>query len=321
MNSTGTGSARRGPMRITLAAGTALGAGLILLLAAGCSSGGPSTASSSSAGSAASVHSAAGSAARPAPRAPGSFSQAGARAAGPSTQLTVSAPSIIYTARLTIRAHDVTCAAARAAALAAGAGGYVAAEHAVSGQGRQHLPAVTITLKIPVAGYQAALTRLTQLGRLVSLDRQATDVTQQVADVASRVTSQQAAIAQLRVLLRRAGSVSALLGVQDQISADETGLESLLAQQRALSHETSYATVSMQLLSRHRARVHHARPSHRGFLAGLSSGWHAFRTAVSWLLTALGAALPFLILAAILAALGYAGRGRIRRLLHRPTAT
>ena len=63
-------------------------------------------------------------------------------------------------------------------------------------------------------------------------------MTQQVADVSSLVSSQQAAISALRGLLRHAANVGQLLQVQQQISADESSLESLQAQQRALDHET-----------------------------------------------------------------------------------
>ena len=76
-------------------------------------------------------------------------------------------------------------------------------------------------------------------------------MTQQVADVTSRVASAQAAIAQLRALLRQAGSVSALLDVQEQINSQESDLEALQAQQRALARATTFATVSLLLVSHH----------------------------------------------------------------------
>ena len=99
------------------------------------------------------------------------------------------------------------------------------------------------------------------------------DVTQQVADVGSRVASAQAAISQLRALLKRAGSVGALLSVQDEINSQEASLEALLAQQRSLAHETSYATVTVTLIGHHAKIVHkeareelariHRRPARR----------------------------------------------------------
>ena len=106
-----------------------------------------------------------------------------------------------------------------------------------------------------MASYLATLGQLAgRLGTQLSLQEQAQDVTQQVADVSSQVTSYQAAIAQLRALLSHAGSVGDLLSVQNQINAEETAFEAMQAEQRALSHETSYATVSLTIIGPKAAR-------------------------------------------------------------------
>jgi hypothetical protein len=196
----------------------------------------------------------------------------------------------------------------------------VAGEHQVSGSAG-HGATVGLTLKIPVPSYQDALAQLSSsaLGKQLSLRQQATDVTEQVADVGSLVTSEQDAIAALQGLLRKAGSVSGLLEVQQQISSDESDLNSLQAQQRALARETSYATVAMTLLSPQHAKMHTKQAARRGFLAGLSAGWRAFRHATAWVLTALGAAVPFLAIAALLAGAAYAGRRWLSRRRARPT--
>ncbi len=163
-------------------------------------------------------------------------------------------------------------------------------------------------MKIPVPSYQAALGQLSSpaIGTQLAMQQHATDVTQQVADVNSLVTSEQDAIAALRALLKRAASVSGLLQVQQQISQDQSYLNSLLSQQRALNQATSYGTVTMTLLSAKLAGHHHVGSKH-GFLAGLAAGWRALRHATALLLTALGAALPFLIVVLVLGAIGLLG--------------
>ena len=248
----------------------------------------------------------------------------GAASGQPATQTADLAPasqSIIYTASLTVRASDVSSAAQRAIAIAVAAGGYTAGEHVTSGTPGKTGRTVDLTLKIPVPGYQAVLARLSSpaLGRQISMQQQATDVTAQVADVNSLVTSEQDAIRALQGLLGRAGSVSGLLDVQEQISSDESTLNSLLAQQRALDHETTYATVTMTLVSP-RPRHHAAAAGRHGFLAGLSAGWRALRHATAWVLTAAGAALPFLVVIVVLTGIGYAGWRRAARRRTRPTA-
>jgi hypothetical protein len=197
--------------------------------------------------------------------------------------------------------------------------GYVSNENADINPGGHVSPSISLQLKIPVAAYPTVLQALsTELGTETGLTQQAQDVTEQVADTGSRVISAQAAIAQLRTLLTRAGSVSDLLTVQDQINSEESQLEQLEAEQRALDDQTSYATVSVTLVSPHRAVVvRPARGGQRGFLGGLSAGWRGLRTVVSAVLTAVGAVLPFAVVVIILAGAGYAARRRLARLLRR----
>jgi len=271
-----------------LAASAALGAAACLLLV-GCSDG---SASSSAAGSApaASVRGAAQGAIAAPGAAPGSAAQQQPRL----TVLPQPGQSIVYTASLTVRAGDIRAAAARAAQLASSAGGYVSSETARFSRRHPADGTIGIQLKIPVASYQATLTALSaRLGTRISLSQRAQDVTEAVADVTSRVASAQAAIAQLRRLLARAGSVSSLLMVQDQINAQESALEALQSQQRALAHQTTYGTVSVLLVSRQPPPA--ARPVKiaGGFTGGLAAGWRALRQVTSWLLAGVGAALPF----------------------------
>jgi hypothetical protein len=139
-------------------------------------------------------------------------------------------------------------------------------------------------------------------------------VTQEVADVNSRVTSEQDAIVQLRTLLRKAGTVSGLLQVQQQIATDQSGLEALQAQQRALDHEVSYATITALLLGPRPHHVARHRKHHEaGFVGGLDSGWHGLRHTTSAVLTGLGLVLPFLAVVGVIGGLGFAGWRRAAR--------
>ncbi len=295
-------------------AGTVVLAGCLLLSA--CSTASPSSTAASAPRAPAAVQGRAefGAAGQPGTASPGQVSRSLAAKLAPGSE------DIIYTASLTLRSANAMLTANRAIAIVSAAGGYTSSEHAVAG--RAGGGTVSLQLKVPVSAYAGVLAELSSpaLGTQVALTQQATDVTQEVADVTSLVSSQQAAITALQGLLRRAGSISALLQVQQQISGDESTLESLQAQQRALDRETTYATITMTLLS----ASHHAgarkHPATHGFLAGLSAGWRALRHALGWFLTALGAVLPFLVIVAIVAGLVYGGRRRFARRGTGPTA-
>jgi uncharacterized protein DUF4349 len=275
------------------------------MLLAGCSATSASSASSAAAGSAVAAPSA--EAIAPGIAAPGSRAAAssatGQANAGTTARLTP-ASDIIYTAQLTVRAANVSSAAARAAQIAEGAGGYVAGETTSANPDHPSEATATVQLKIPAVSYPATLGQLAGgLGTQLSLQEQAQDVTQQVADVNSQVTSDQAAIVQLRALLAHAGSVGDLLSVQNQINNEESALEAMQAQQRALSHETSYATVALTILGPKAKPVPHRTKAPPSLAGGLGAGWHALKVSLSWTLAFLGAIAPF---AAIAAIAGYA---------------
>jgi hypothetical protein len=308
--------------------GAATVPGLIIIAVAalaGCSGSGSSSAS----GAAPSVaHAPADSASAPAsaslPFAGGQKASgaAGAGQAASATRLAPASQQLIYTAQLTVRATNVSTTISRATSIVATAGGYVSAENSSSDPNHPAQSTATVTLKIPAAVYTATLSELTRgsLGTQLSLEQQAQDVTEQVADVTSRVASDEAAITQLRALLKHAGTVGDLLSVQDQINTEESDLEAMQAQQTALNRETAYATVTLTILGPkavHKPVKPKPKPE-PGLVSGLIAGWHAFRVSLSWLLAFIGAVAPFAAVIAVLGALGYWGRRWFTR--RRPAA-
>jgi len=308
---------RHGPLRSTfLRASLVVAASSgIALLAAACS--GPTAASPATQGAAGgtTAHNAARKAAYPAPTSAqnGAGTYAGSSAPRGGAEVALSTQSIIYTAQITMRTKHVTAAAASAITLITAVGGYVADEQQIIPRSGGGIPQVTLVLKIPVSQYHAIFAKIAALGRPITSSQHAQDVTQEVADVGSRVDSAEAAIKQLRALLGKAGSVGALLQVQDEINTQEAQLEALLAQQRALAHETSYATVTALLVGPHVKVVKKHKKKAGGFIGGLKAGWHALVLVVRAVLTALGAALPFAIPVAVLALIGWQGRRRLTR--------
>jgi Domain of unknown function (DUF4349) len=300
---------------------------------AGCSSGASSSALSEASSSAngvaaapAAAASAASTAGGSAAAAAGSTSSVGVggkqagQAQGSSARYIPDNQQLIYTAQLTVRAKDVGAALSAATSIVTAAGGYVSAENS-NGEGAGQPPSsatATVTLKIPAAVYPATLARLTGagLGRQLSLRQQAQDVTQQVADVGSLVASDQAAISQLRALLKDAGSVGALLEVQDQINTETSDLESMLAQQQALDRQTAYATVTLTLVGPKavvKAKATRKPAPPPGLASGLTGGWRAFRLTIDWLLAFLGAVAPFAAVVAVLGGAVWWVRRRVAR--------
>jgi Domain of unknown function (DUF4349) len=275
-------------------------AGLALVLA-GC--GGTSSGSASSGANSSGANRAMAAPAQPPSKVSGGTAQQVALA--PNT-----GQMIIYTANLQVATANVGAATTQAKQIVGTAGGYISDENDMSTPGVA--PSAAITFKVPVAQYPTVLAQLgTKLGRKVSLTQQAQDVTEQVADVNSRVQSAQATLASFRTLLSKATTIGDIINLEQEISQRETDLESLEAKQKALNHETSFATIALQL----NGHLLPPKPkTHRhGFTAGLSSGWHAFTTAVGGIAIALGWLSPFLILALLIGIPAWRLRHKFRR--------
>ncbi|WP_182906638.1 DUF4349 domain-containing protein [Microbispora sp. H13382] len=206
--------------------------------------------------------------------------------------------AIIYQAELTVEAKDVTAAADRAKTIVTGAGGYVAEERSDSYSGGQH---AVVTFKVPPARYADVLAQLGRdLGKRKSMRQNAQDVTEEVADVASRVKSAEAALGQFRTLLSKANKIGEILEIEREITNREAELESLQARQKALEAQTGMATVTLTLVLPPESS---ARPTRKedpsGFLGGLRTGWDTLTTSTLVALTVLGALLPWLVVAGL----------------------
>ncbi|MEU8172568.1 DUF4349 domain-containing protein [Microbispora hainanensis] len=214
------------------------------------------------------------------------------------TRIDPAGRAIVYQAELTVEAENVTAAADRAKAIVTGAGGYVSEERSATIPGGEQS---TITLKVPPARYADVLAQLGRdLGKRLSVRQNAQDVTEEVADVASRVKSAEAALGQFRTLLSKANKIGEILEIEREISTREADLESLQARQKALEAQTGMATVTLTLLPRPQPSP---RPEQKddtdGFLAGLRTGWDTLTASTVMALTVLGALLPWLAVAGV----------------------
>jgi hypothetical protein len=246
------------------------------------------------------------------------------RAAGPQTtggtggttggQLNVTSSadrSVVYTANLRVRGKSVEGAAVKAKQLVTAAGGYVENE-----TGSSEPVSANLTFKVPADRYAIVLEQLTgQLGTKLGLQQQAEYVTEQVADVDSRVKSAQATLQTFRKLLNRANTLGEVLNVEQEITQREADLESLQARQKSLAQRTRYATVTLQLEAP--GKQPSKKAAEGGFTGGLKSGWHALVVVLSGAATLLGWLLPFLLVAAVIGLPAW----RLRKARRKPAIT
>lgn len=257
-----------------------------------------------------------------APAAPGAAASAAPKAAPesgggqPYLVPAVDARQIAYSAQLSVRVAKADTALARARELAVGAGGYVASE-TVSGSGGQPADGGTgrrpedrpapgpqsgqLTVKVPSAAFQQTLDQLAGLGEVLSRRSQADDLTQQVADVSSRMQTQQASVDRVRALMAQAKTLAEITSLEGELSRREADLESLQKQLKELSAKTSLSTITLDV----RQKADTAAPDgpdaqkDDGFWASVGSalggGWDVLVAIVRGIAVAVAAATPFLL--------------------------
>ncbi len=201
--------------------------------------------------------------------------------------------SIIATADVSIEVDDAQTAAAQAGDVAASTGGFLAQQESRPADG-----VVTLTLRVPTDQFEAAMGRIEALGTVLEQRVDTQDVTEEVVDLESRIASARVSVERVRELLAGSGDVVQLATVEGELARREADLESLLGRQRVLDDQVALATIRLDLREPE-AVEEPDENSLPGFLGGLEGGWDGFLTAASVLVTGLGYALPFLVVAAI----------------------
>jgi hypothetical protein len=208
----------------------------------------------------------------------------------------LSTNDIIRTASLTVQVKDVPKALGEARTTVENAGGFVGDES--TSRDAQGAERSRLVLRVPTGKYDEVLGALQGTGTLVDRTAKAEDVTDQVVDVDSRIQSQRASVARVRELMDRATKISDVVSLEGELSSREADLEALLAQQASLKDRTSLATITLSLSEAPAKKT--AKDDRPGFLDALAGGWHVFVALLRWIALAIGAALPFLALAAVL---------------------
>ncbi|WP_405773548.1 DUF4349 domain-containing protein [Streptomyces sp. NBC_01538] len=210
---------------------------------------------------------------------------------------TATGPHIIRTVSVSVQVKDVPKALAKVRTTTENAGGFVGSETTTLDE-EEGGESTDVVLRVPVADYERVLDALEGTGKLLHREAEAKDVTEQVVDVESRVTTQRASVNRIRELMDKATKLSDVVTLEGELSRRQADLESLLARQASLKDRTSLATINLSL-SQNPAKVSD-KDDDPGFLDALVGGWSAFVTMLRWIVVTLAAILPFAAMAALL---------------------
>jgi hypothetical protein len=206
---------------------------------------------------------------------------------------------IVYRGQISVRVKNVATAANRVESLVGAVDGVVFSEESSNVPGNPSESSATMTLRVPPAEFRSTLKKLAGLGDRLSQTQTAEDVTTQVVDTRSRVATQERSVSRVRALLGQAKTIGEVVQIESELARREADLESLQAQLARLKDVTELATIEVSLVGPDAEAP--VDEEDLGFLAGLRGGWDAFVQVVLVGLTVLGALLPFLLTAALIA--------------------
>ena len=223
--------------------------------------------------------------------------------------------AIAIEARATLQADDVRTAVDGITSTVTMRGGRVAAADIDYGppadDGSQIGSRATLVLEVPPAELPAVADALEDLGTVLSFDQLAEDVTEQLADLETRITNLRASVERVRALYDQAVDIDGIVRLEAELTRRETDLEMLLASQQALEDRVTMSTLTVDVMAT--PGVLDAEDDRPGIVDAAAAGWGAFVGGLFTIVLVLAAVAPFVIAALVLAVLALWVRQLVRR--------
>ncbi len=222
--------------------------------------------------------------------------------------------AIAINARATLEADDVREAVDRITSAVTTHGGRVAAadiDYAPPAEdGGAAGSRATLVLEVPPDELPAIADALEELGTVLSFDQLAEDVTDQLADLDTRIANMRASVERVRALYAEATDIDTIVRLEAELTRRETDLEVLLASQQALEDRVTMATLTVDVTASPGALDDDDRP---GIVDAAAAGWGAFVGGLFAIVLVLAAIAPFVLTALVFAVLALWVHQLVRR--------
>jgi hypothetical protein len=148
------------------------------------------------------------------------------------------------TARIEVQNLDLSLASAQE--LASAVEGFVAGSELL--EGREGERTASLVLRVPADSFQSVLGRLPELGRVLSLELVAEDVSREYVDIETRLGVGEETVARLRELASRGGNLEDMLAAERELGRALTELESLKGQLRFYDQRVAESDLRITLV-------------------------------------------------------------------------
>jgi hypothetical protein len=213
---------------------------------------------------------------------------------------------VIRTGQAFIEVEKVDPAILRIRQLAAQVGGYIT-NSSVSG-GRDQIRQATLELKIPAPRYDEAVSSLSTIGKLETVNTQAQDVGEEYVDVTARVTNARRLEERLISLLsNRTGKLDEVLRVERELARVREEIERYEGRLRYLGARVATSTLTITV--HEPSPLLGNNPGDNPIVAALRRAWKNFVALIAGLIASLGILIPL----ALLGLAGWVGYKRWKR--------
>lgn len=150
---------------------------------------------------------------------------------------------IIFTADLTVAVTDVATAGEEATRIIQRLGGFLFGQRTTGSP----QPVSVLTFKVLPEDFQEALDQLGSIGEIRTQNVSASDVTERIVDLQSRINTAEASVERLRALLAEATQITTIVELENELLQRETQLETLRGQLRTLEDQVALATIVLTI--------------------------------------------------------------------------
>lgn len=148
-------------------------------------------------------------------------------------------PLLVYVGTYDLEVADVVVGLADVEAVAKAVGGFLAKREDRS-----------ITIRVPVASFSDAEGRVGKLGTLLHREVSAEDVTDEVADVESRLKNARAMRDRMEHLLQKAANIPDAIAIEKELARISQDIERLEGRSKLLRDRAAFSTLTVRLSPR-----------------------------------------------------------------------